>query len=288
MPATLGLLFSTCSPKHAAVWQLASRNLVRHLAATHYVVAVPDEAIPLFRSITPKPIEIVPESRYLGRSAPALEAAMAAGDPLRLPFYRQQFAKLEAMAAADVGTALLWDGDTVPLRPFPVEDDRGRLLFHLSDDRQPDHADAVRRLLGLDPFVGRSFAAQCLPVRPAWVRECLAVIEDRHRRPWPEAIAGTIDPTARSGFSEYELLGTFFSHRHLEAMAFSASPWLLTGTSTLGGIERLDAAAERRLAAEYDYVAFELWDTPPRGWRRALGAAARLGSNLRRRLRRRE
>ncbi|MGV8841018.1 MAG: DUF6492 family protein [Bauldia sp.] len=286
MPAALGLLFSTCSPKHAAVWQRAARNLVRYVAATDYVVAVPDEAIALFRSITPKGIEVVPESRYLAKSGKAVEAAMAGHDPLHLPFYRQQFAKLEAMAETDVDMALLWDGDTVPLRPLSFEDERGRLVFHLSDQRHPAYDDAVRRLLGLDPFVGRSFAAQCLPVRPVWVRECLSAIEERQGMPWPDAIAATIEPGAAAGFSEYELLGTFFSHRHLGAMAFNASPWLLAGTSTIGGIERLDAATERRLAEDFDYVAFELWDTPPAGWRRAMSAAMRLGSALRRAFRR--
>jgi hypothetical protein len=280
MPTSVGLLFSTCSPKHAAVWQRASRNLLRHVHAADYVVAVPDEAIPLFRSITPKVFEVVPESRYLAQSGRALRAAMAAHDPLRLPFYLQQFVKLEAMATADPGVALLWDGDTVPLRPLRFEDERGRLVFHLSDERHANYAGAARRILGLDTFVGRSFAAQCLPVRTEWVRECLAALEDKHGRPWPEAVAAAIDFTTPAGFSEYELLGTFFLYRHLEAMAFNASPWLLAGTSKIGGIEQLDGTTEQRLANEFDYVAFELWDLPPAPWRtwarRATGAIARL------------
>ncbi|MCW5714263.1 MAG: hypothetical protein KIT43_07125 [Bauldia sp.] len=276
MTATLGLLFCTCSPKHAAVWQHASRNLLRHVHAVDYVVAVPDAAIPLFRSITPLEFEVAPDSRYLGISSLPLLAALSAHDPMRVPFYLQQFVKLEAMAKANVDAALLWDGDTVPLRPFAFVDERSRLVFHLSDDRNPTHVEAVRRILGLDPLVGRSFSAQCLPVRPEWVRECLAAIEERHGKPWPEAIAAGIDPGVAAGFSEYELLGTFFSHRHLEGMAFSASPWLLTGTSTIGGIERLDDPAEAHLAEQYDYVAFELWDVPPGAFRRMLRGAKRL------------
>jgi hypothetical protein len=223
----------------------------------------------------------VPESRYLAQAGPALVAALAGHDPLRLPFYLQQFVKLRAMANAEGGLALLWDGDTVPLRPLAFEDERSRLVFHLSDDRHPAYAESVRRILGLDPFVGRSFAAQCMPVRPAWVRECLAAIEEKHGRPWPEAIAAGIDFTQGAGFSEYELLGTFFSYRHLEAMAFSASRWLLTGTSTIGGIERLDAATEERLAASFDYVAFELWDLPPGPWRRWARRASEAIARLR-------
>jgi len=286
MPATPGLLFSTCSPKHASVWQKAAGNLLRHVHATDYVVAVPDEAVPLFRSITPRVFQVVPESRYLSQSGPALRAAMAAHDPLRLPFYLQQFVKLEAAAKADSGIVLLWDGDTVPLRPMTFEDERGRLVFHLSDERHAAYATSVQRILGLDPFVGRSFAAQCLPVRPVWVRECLAALEEKHGMPWPEAIVAGIDFGSPAGFSEYELLGTFFSYRHLEAMAFSASPWLLTGSSTLGGIEQLDAATEQRLAAGYDYVAFELWDIPPPVSRRMVRGAIRMASTLGRAVRR--
>lgn len=286
MPATPGLLFVTCSPKHAAVWQRAAVNLLRHVHAVDHVVAVPDEAVPLFRSITPRVFEVVPESRYLAQSGPALRAAMAEHDPLRLPFYLQQFVKLEAMARADSGIALLWDGDTVPLRPMSFADERGRLVFHLSDEGHAAYARSAQRILGLDPFVGRSFAAQCLPVRTDWVRECLAAIEEKHGRPWPEAIIAGIDFATPASFSEYELLGTFFSCRHLEAMAFSASPWLLTGNSMLGGIEGLDTATEQRLAAGYDYVAFELWDVPPPVSRRMLRGAIRLASTLGRAVRR--
>ncbi|MCW5718462.1 MAG: hypothetical protein KIS68_11590 [Bauldia sp.] len=277
MSDAIDLVISVCATTHAAVWARGAPNILRHIEAGAYTVVVPDDDLPLFRSLTPPGIEVVPESHHVGAIAPLLRAAIPAGSGGRFGWYLQQFIKLGAVIQAPCETVLIWDADAIPLRPLRFLDAAGRLLYYTSHERHDPYFDAIERLLGLAPSHSASFVAQCFPVRTRLARSFAAEVERRSGRPWFEAIIGAIDFSLKSGFSEYETLGTYLAHAHPGGMAFHTGEWLRRGSAAAGGIARFDAATEAWLARRFDHASFEIWDRPyatAGHWRR-LGARLR-------------
>jgi hypothetical protein len=255
------VVVSVCAADHAAIWRRGAPNIVRYIAAKAYTVVVPDDEVKLFRRLTPPRIEVVPESRHVAGIAPLLRTAVPAGSD-RYGWYLQQFIKLAAIIGASGATALIWDADTIPLRPLRFEDEAGRLLYYTSDERHAPYFEAVERILGPVARHDASFIAQCFPIRTAWARSFAAEVERRSGRVWYEALMAAIDFSLPSGFSEYETLGTHVMNAHSGEFAFHSGAWLRRGSAATGGIERFDAAAEAWLAGRFDHAAFEIWDRP--------------------------
>lgn len=261
MHDAIGLVVSACAARHAAVWARGAPNILRYINAGSYAVIVPDDDLHLFRSLTPSRIEVVPESHHASDIAPLLRRSVPATSN-RYGWYLQQLLKLSAVIHASCDTVLIWDADTIPLRPLRFRDDAGRLLYYSSDERHAPYFEAIERLLGLAAISPASFVGQCFPIASRHARAFAAEVERRHGRPWYEAIIATTDFSEISGFSEYETLGTYLSHVDAGGMAFQAGAWLRRGNAATGGIARLDPASEAWLAARFDHAAFETWDRP--------------------------
>jgi len=80
--------------------------------------------------------------------------------------------------------------------------------------------------------------------------------------PWLQAIVEATNFREGSGFSEYETLGTFFSHKYANEICFTNRKWLRSGNSLIGGIDKLNQPLSKLLLDQFDYAAFEAWDNP--------------------------
>lgn len=252
---------SVCCLADIATWEAAARGVVRHIPARRYLVIVPDAEVERFRQRSAAPYEVIGEGHYLPAFIDHLDRRLAQGVRNRRGWYLQQFLKLAALAECPVGAlAVLWDADTVPLRHLPFTDEAGRVVYYTGTERRDSYFATLERLLGMPRAIGGSFIAQCLPARGEWVQEFRAFIEQRHGKPWLEAIIDAIDFSDEASFSEYETLGTFICHRHAASIAFSSQPWWRFGNSLIGGPRRLDTFWARLLLRDDAFVAFERWD----------------------------
>lgn len=80
-----------------------------------------------------------------------------------------------------------------------------------------------------------------------------------HPGNWWESTLDLIDLSERSGFSEYETLGTFLSNsQNLNEGSYQKGEWLRNGWifSFTGNIQRAIEVAQRQ---GLSYVAFEAW-----------------------------
>lgn len=180
-------------------------------------------------------------------------------------WYYQQFLKYaHAFIESEVEHYLIWDADTIPLRPLDFFDVEGRMIFTTAQERHLPYFETYRRLLGEEARLEHSFISQHQVVCKALLREMLGKIEARHGKPWPRAIAECLQPQGYNQFSEYETYGHYLKAHHSDKMAFRTLPWLREGVGACGYPPR--AACLEKLAQEYAFAAFETRDRWSRKW----------------------
>ncbi len=83
----------------------------------------------------------------------------------------------------------------------------------------------IKKLLGLEKLVEKSFIAQSLPFRHECIKKFTKSIEDRHEEPWARAIMKCSQLNNISGFSEYESIGNFALKNFSEGMIVNNGKW---------------------------------------------------------------
>ena len=197
---------------------------------------------------------------------------------LRLPgfpegagWYFQQLLKLQfCYVRPEEEHYLIWDADTVPLRPLEFFDENGAMLLTVADEEHPPYFENYRRLLGEEPRRECSFISQHMVVRKAIVREMLEKIEARHvgNENWAWKIMRNLEGTHVNLLSEYELVGHYTKNHYPAEIHYRRLPWLREGTQTVGGIP--SATQLEVLGREYAFAAFEAKYRPLRRWVRRI------------------
>jgi hypothetical protein len=260
-------VISVCAGKDRATWSVASDYIVANIAASHYLLIVPDNQIEDFRQCTNPNYNVVGEGDYVGDLGARILAEMPEECAARRGWYLQQFIKLSALErasekASDEDLLLIWDADTVPLKKLNFVSPQGQILHYRADEHHRPYFDNLAKLLSLDKQVPYSFIAQCLAIKGAWVKEFLGYLEQQHNQPWQEAILQSIDFREMSGFSEYEALGSYMKAFHGDEICANPTPWQRYGNGMIGNVGNLKSKPLRFILKGYDYVSFERWDAP--------------------------
>lgn len=264
----LGLVVSACRLADIGVWERASPRIIRFIESERYLVVVPDEEVPAFREKSPSRYEVVPESDYVPgdreKLATRLRGSVNEG---RVGWYLQQLVKLKAILAVHSlnAPALIWDADTLPLRPMSFVGVNGVLGFTTGREYHVPYFRLIDQLLGLRREQEFSFIAQCLPTRTEWLESMCREIETRTSKPWDQSIIDAIDPNETSSFSEYETLGTYVFKKYAGEVAINEIPWLRNGLSQFGPLDRLTDSQLDAIGRYCAYVAFESYDRPSKG-----------------------
>lgn len=199
----------------------------------------------------------------------------------RAGWYFQQFLKLAIAASPGSRWRLIWDGDTLPLRPLRLFSDERppRPLLAAREVLHPPYFRTIARLLGEGPRAAHSFIHEHLLMRQDLAARLIAELagQREHRAaPWPMRVLEAIgdEDLFPSGFSEFETYGTFV-HR-LDPEAFVPRPLISFREAMIRLGPRPSAASLRALSARFDLATFERRHRWSRrgGWRRRLGIRA--------------
>lgn len=268
-PALVDELVCVCCKRDAQTWSVASQYIVRFISAKRYKVYVPDAEVVFFKSITPGIFEVVGEFIFTRHFSAELKRRLPARIADQFGWYLQQLIKLYAVSVCKSNELfLIWDADTVPIRPLNFINAQGKLVYYKSDEYHPPYFETIARLLGLEKKVDFSFIAQCFVLRTSWFAAFCHSIEEKHQTSWPNALLDSIDFEEGNGFSEYETLGAFISHRYPDQITYSENKWLRLGNSTLGHIAFLNDHEIDEKLGDYDFVSFEKWDRAKPYYRR--------------------
>lgn len=181
------------------------------------------------------------------------------GFPSGAGWYYQQFLKLQyAFVEPEDDYYLIWDADTVPLRPMRFFDSQGRMLLTRATEFHRPYFDTYRRLFGSDPNRECSFIAQHMIIQKSVVREMLELIDRRvpGQDHWALKIMRVLEPVHPNLFSEYETYGHYIKNRYPDRVILFERSWLRIIPQFFG--RRIPSEARLNwLSKRYDYVSFE-------------------------------
>lgn len=265
----LDKLICVCCKRDWVTWEVASKYIVQNIQAEKYLVYVPDHEVDFFRSISDQKFDVIGESIYTKLFSEAINSRLSFEIKDQYGWYLQQFIKLSAAKDSEASEiVLIWDADTVPIQRLNFIAEDGQLIYYKGQEHHAPYFAFIQRLLGLNKQVDFSFIAQCFVMKAAWLQEFCAEVEIKLGLNWINTVLDAIDFSEGNGFSEYELLGTYFTHRHLDSMCFIDRKWLRLGNSTVGHVKFLSQKWIAGPLREYDYLSFEAWDKmKPYFWR---------------------
>lgn len=244
------------------VWNYSSFAITERIEADSYRVIVPNSDVEGFTLASPPQFHVEAEDCYSADFGSYLKDSMSGENAGRYGWYLQQLIKLEALRTlANQGkTGLIWDADTMPLRQMCFVSEGGRCsLFHGEEYHAP-YFEAISRLLGMNRVVAHSFVAQSFLCRPEWILDFCDEIERKNGVPWWQAVIDCIDFKERSGFSEYETLGTFISHRFPDGWSWSPGEWARNGYSLFGTPQNAYKLSQEG-NVDLLFAAFEHWES---------------------------
>ena len=254
-------LITVCHPKHINVWKIVSLQILNYIKADNYILIVPDKSISEFRSISPDLFQIKDESLYLEKiNIIDLEIQVAKE---RIGWYLQQFIKLEAIHRIKPNeNIIIWDSDTVPLKGINFFKNTAEPIFYYGYEYHLPYFKTIKKLMGFDKIITYSFIAQCFPITFEISKYFFEYIERYNNKSWQDSIISSIDFSDFSGFSEYETIGTFISHKYPDLLKWNSSKWSRLGYEELFKISNRKNNFSKifDLTTKYDYVSFENWE----------------------------
>ncbi|RYD83007.1 MAG: hypothetical protein EOP84_08555 [Verrucomicrobiaceae bacterium] len=205
-----------------------------------------------------------------GMTLPALRKLPLPFFPAGAGWYFQQFLKygFHTVSNDDVHF-LIWDADTVLLRPVEFFDISGRPIYTRAEERHPPYFETFKELFGVEMTQEFSFISQHQVINKHILREMLALIEQRSDgKSWPWAIMDNLRGSGSNLFSEYETYGHYLKWKHPDEFALRDLSWTRHGGGNLGLPPWKPVL--NHLRKQYDFAAFEASSGLPRRIVRAL------------------
>lgn len=260
---------TTCRAYDLPMLELALPRLQQFLPFKNLSVIAPNRDCEIIRRRLGATVEIIPEDGFLpGMNLRELQALPRFDFPKNAGWYFQQFLKLQfAFTAPEDDYYLIWDADTIPLRPLSFFDADGRMLLTQAEEFHAPYFETYRRLFHAEPHREFSCIAQHMLVQKSVARAMLATIAQRadSREPWPWIVMRSLPALEDFHlFSEFETYGHYLKNNHPERVAFVARRWRRWFDVDPGGGKIPTERDLKKLARDYDYVCFEKARS---GWR---------------------
>jgi len=253
--------------QHNNIACLSIISLARHVAPHHIYVITPRENFPFFKSMQDDlRVTLLDENCLI----PEIDLR-SIGDFIekagekrsRAGWYFQQFLKMAACFLPDMSEHyLVWDADTVMLKPIQFINDQNQVLVKPSSEYHQPYFDTYQRIFGKTRSVDYSFISEHFMIKTQYMNELIAAIESRtnSKRHWVWEIMEAVETKHLSGagFSEYETYGNFVHTVHPGALAVRPLPTIRYGARKFGLIpNQYDLY---RLSRSCAYASFESWD----------------------------
>jgi len=179
--------------------------------------------------------------------------------PERAGWYYQQFNKLAfGLLPRDSNHYLIWDADTIPLKPMDFFTEDGCVWFNGSDEFHLPYFENYARLLGHGADREFSFISEHMVVDCRILKEMLGAIEQRFTGTggWAWKIMHNLAGNDISLFSEYETYGHFVKMKHGATARYRYLPW--SRAVKTRGFEPPPELL-KSLAREFYYATFEIY-----------------------------
>lgn len=250
---------TACRAADLRILQTTSLALKKYVPFRRLHVLTAAANFEQFRQALGDEVALIDEDTFIpGMTLAFLRELPLPGLPGGAGWYFQQLLKLNfCFREPAEDYYLIWDADTVPLRPLEFFDEEGRMLFTKAEEEHAPYFENYRKLLGEDPNREFSFISQHIVVQKSVLREMLAAIESRFpgEENWAWKVMRNLEGTSTNLFSEYEIYGHYLKNHYPARAAYRELPWLRGGTRAVGGFPT--SKDLERLGGEYAFAAFE-------------------------------
>lgn len=137
-------------------------------------------------------------------------------------WYYQQFLKMSYAAQCEKEYYLMWDGDTIPCKPFSMySPESGEPYLDLKTEYHEEYFVTLAKLLpGMHKCIQKSFIAEHMLMNCKIMKELIAAIESNEAikgKTYYEKVLWSIDreKLQENSFSEFETYGTYVAFKHL-------------------------------------------------------------------------
>ncbi|HPG95750.1 MAG TPA: hypothetical protein PK712_00775 [Rectinema sp.] len=161
---------------------------------------------------------------------------------------------------------LVWDTDTIPVRPLSFFDGTGRVLMTTKTEIHPAYFRTMEKLIGIGKVMRGSFIAEHMMFERPYVSRLLACImknkandKSFDAQKFIESVIAAIEPEELdgSGFSEYETYGSFMYRTARDCIALRDLPSMRLGSSFF---DRPPTTKQLfALSRHYYWASFETW-----------------------------
>jgi len=271
-------IFTTCKGRDLPILEITARKIWQMLPCRTLYVVAPGHDCPAIRKSLGSSATVIPEDDFIPTMTIArLKQLPIPNFPQAAGWYFQQLLKLQ-IAYFDPAEDyyLIWDADTVPLKPMTFFDADGKMLLTKAAEHHASYFETYRNLFGTG--AGREFSmiAQHMVVQKSIAREMLARIEQRVEGTdtWPWKIMRSLPRTGDNLFSEYETYGHYIKNHHPDRVRFIDRQWRREAGSNQGCALPTEAD-QKSLARDYEYAAFERASSGWRLWGRRMAGDLR-------------
>lgn len=259
-------IVSTCLARDLSIYRITYQSLRQHIPGCEIHVITKKEDFPKFKKACGPELFLWDES--------ALVPEMTLGELRNMPlsffpkgagWYFQQFLKYAFINVSnDDEYYLIWDADTVLLRPMQFFAPDGRPYYTRASEHHRPYFQTFNALFGEAAPRDFSFISQHQVIHKKTLRSMFAEIEIRHpdSRNWAWAIMDNLQGEGSNCFSEYETYGHYLKLRKPDDLAVRSIEWLRNGTSMAGYPPSKKMIS--KLAANYSFAAFEAGHTRTR------------------------
>ncbi|MEO5917126.1 MAG: DUF6492 family protein [Luteolibacter sp.] len=263
---------SACIARDLPIYQIACASLRTHLPDPEINLITRKEDFTRFRNACGTDLVLWDENALLpGMTLKELREMPLPFFPKGAGWYFQQFLKFAFVNVSGGGDHyLIWDADTVLLRPMDFFDSSGRALYTKAKEHHLPYFKTFEQLFGCTANREFSFISQHQIIDKTILRQMLAEIETKHpeSRGWAWAIMENLRGEGSNLFSEYETYGHYAKWRHPESITFRDLQWTRNGERIAGYPPKPEKLGI--LAESYSYAAFETFFSLKNRIKRAL------------------
>jgi hypothetical protein len=249
----------TCLERDLPILEIGIKYIKKNISFKNIHIITPKKSIAEFRKRLGDEIIIHDENCMIqGVTIKNLKVIPLAKFSQGPGWYFQQLLKYQfAFHDQSDDYYLIWDADTIPLKPIKFFDEKNRMLFTKASEFHLPYFQTYRKILEEEPHRECSFISQHMIVQKSVMRKMLQKIEDtcEGNENWAWKIMKNLQGEGSNRFSEFETYGHFIKNHYPERIALRELPWLRHGARICG---RLPSNRNlKQLSQDYYYASFE-------------------------------
>lgn len=253
-------IVTCCTKNDLKVFLKSLHYIKKYIQYQNLILTVPDKDFDLFKNnidLQKFSILLKKDSDVILQNESNIVKSILSekGFSFMYGWYIQQFIKIRISSEFNDKKILIWDSDTIPLRPlnFFLKD---KIIYFTGTEYHEPYFITLNRILNISKQIPNSFIAQCFPFYSFMSKDMINDLGGDQK--FIKKIMNNISSSI--SFSEYETLGNYFLYKYPDSFEPNYSPWLRDGYKRFFfNRGKLDSTINS-LQFKYSFVSFEKLD----------------------------